>query len=64
MKVKSDLWSGNGDIKLSLAAGYACAADYPDMDIDKLIFEADQAMYDSKAKYYMESGHDRRRNRR
>ena len=64
LKVKSDLWSGNGDIKLSLAAGYACAADYPDMDIDKLIFEADQAMYDSKAKYYMESGHDRRRNRR
>ena len=64
LKVKTDLWSGSGDSKLSLAAGYACAEDHPGLDIDKLIFEADQAMYNAKAQYYMESGHDRRISRR
>ena len=64
LKVKTDLWTGPGDSKLSLAAGYACTEDHPGLDLDKLIFEADQAMYNAKAQYYMESGHDRRISRR
>ena len=62
--MKTDLWTGPGDSKLSLAAGYACTEDHPGLDLDKLIFEADQAMYNAKAQYYMESGHDRRISRR
>ena len=41
-------------------ATVACTEDHPGLDLDKLIFEADQAMYNAKAQYYMESGHDRR----
>ena len=54
------LWSGKTVHKLSLAAGYACAEENEDLSAEKLVVEADKAMYEAKAAYYREAGHDRR----
>ena len=61
LNLKISLWSGENGNELSLAIGHARAGDHPGLGIDKLVFEADQAMYDAKEKYYLEKGHDRRR---
>ena len=54
------LWSGKTVHKLSLAAGFACAEENEDLSAEKLVIEADKAMYEAKAAYYREAGHDRR----
>lgn len=41
-----------------MAAGYALAADYPS---EKLVGQADQAMYAAKGAYYRRAGRDRRK---
>ena len=56
-------WCGKKVQQLHLAAGYALAADHPEMNAEKLIQEADKAMYEAKAAYYSQSGTDRRKNR-
>ena len=54
-------WSGEGAKEMTLAAGCALAADFPGLSAEKLVIEADKAMYAAKSKYYRESGKDRRR---
>lgn len=56
-------WQGKRVKALSLAAGCALAADNPDLLAEKLVREADMAMYASKAVYYQSSGRDRRKRR-
>ena len=54
-------WSENSNLTLSTAYGYARHSEYPDDDPSKLAKVADERMYVAKARYYQESGHDRRR---
>ena len=56
-------WAGNKDKALSLSAGYALASEHSGFTIEKLVKEADQAMYAAKAEYYRNKGHDRRDSR-
>ena len=53
-------WTGVGIKKLSCSAGYALAADHPGISVEKLVIEADQAMYVEKNKFYLETGLTRR----
>ena len=53
-------WRGKTVPELSLAAGCAHAADHPDLSAEKLVGEADKAMYEAKDAYYRETGKDRR----
>ena len=53
-------WHGKQVDKLSLAYGFARAADHPEMNIDELMLTADKAMYRCKAAYYSRAGMDRR----
>ena len=53
-------WHGEKVDRLSLAYGFARAADHPDMNIDELMLAADKAMYRCKAAYYSQAGIDRR----
>ena len=53
-------WTGTEAKHLSVAAGYAPSADYPDLTVEELVKKADQAMYAAKAEYYRKSGRDRR----
>lgn len=63
LKRETARWQGREGMRLSLSAGYALAEDYPDMNAEKLVREADMAMYAAKAAYYRENGFDRRRRR-
>ena len=45
-------WRGEKVGELHLAAGFACASDYPELTGEKLVIEADTAMYKDKAVYY------------
>ena len=47
--------------ELSLAAGYAISDDYRGCSAERLVREADKAMYEAKEEYYRKSGKDRRR---
>ena len=53
-------WSGNKVKELHLAVGYAVASDYDDMSAEKLVAEADLAMYEAKTAYYKSVGKERR----
>ena len=54
-------WSGKSVRTLSVSAGFALAAENPGLSAEKLVGEADKAMYEAKAAYYRQSGIDRRR---
>jgi diguanylate cyclase (GGDEF)-like protein len=54
-------WHGKRVGKLSFSAGCALAADHPGLGAEALAREADKEMYAAKARYYRESGVDRRR---
>ena len=56
-------WNGTLVGSLSLSAGYATADEYPGFTLERLVIEADQAMYAAKADYYRQNSHDRRRRR-
>jgi diguanylate cyclase (GGDEF)-like protein len=60
LKSESAGWTGEGIDSLSLAAGYALAADHPGISAEKLVVEADRAMYTEKNEFYRVSGKDRR----
>lgn len=47
-----DAWSGKRVQSLSLSVGSALAIDYPDATIEKLVRQADMAMYKEKQEYY------------
>lgn len=57
-------WHGEIVSEISLSAGYALATEHPNVTCEELVSIADEAMYDAKAEYYQQSGHDRRRRRR
>lgn len=61
LEVETGKWSGNLVEKMSLAAGYAMAADHPGCSAEGLIRESDLLMYAAKAAYYQKNGHDRRK---
>jgi len=58
---ESRRWSGSVIKQLRLAAGYALASDHAGISAEKLVIEADQAMYAEKDRYYRESSVNRRR---
>jgi len=53
-------WSAANSKDLQLAAGYAMAKDYPDVSAEKLVIEADHAMYSEKNNYYSSHKAERR----
>ena len=61
LKRETARWQGRTVKSLSLAAGYALAGDNPGLSAEKLVKQADMAMYAAKAAYYRENGMDRRR---
>ena len=61
LKRETDRWTGRAVKALSLAAGYALAGENPGLSAEKLVKQADMAMYAAKAAYYRKNGVDRRR---
>ena len=53
-------WHGKIVKELQLAMGYALYVDHPEMTVEKLIQEADMAMYSDKDNYYQKNGIARR----
>ena len=60
---ESRSWTGNAVSNLSFSTGYALASEHRNLTVEKLVREADQAMYAAKAEYYRKNGHDRRASR-
>ena len=58
---EADRWRGKTLRKLSLSAGFALAAENEGLSAEKLVGEADKAMYKAKSDYYRQNGVDRRR---
>ena len=58
------LGAGFLDGIVNQGCGYALAAENPGFTIQQLLREADIAMYASKAEYYSQDGHNRRRYRK
>ncbi len=46
--------------EMHISAGYACRAEYRDLDPEGLLQKADKFMYEDKAAYYRQKGNDRR----
>ncbi|MBR2767515.1 MAG: GGDEF domain-containing protein [Solobacterium sp.] len=53
-------WSEKSGIELTTSCGWVIAADYPDKTVDELAVLADEKMYETKARFYRETGRDRR----
>ena len=51
-------WKGRFVDGISISCGYATNKEYSDLDL--IITTADQRMYESKSRYYLETGKDRR----
>jgi diguanylate cyclase (GGDEF)-like protein len=60
LQAEANQWKGKDIKHLSLSAGYALAKEHQGLPIEKIIKEADQAMYAAKAEYYRKKGSDRR----
>lgn len=58
-----EAWSKSNDMTLTAACGFVRHAEYPEMNVTELARVADERMYTSKARYYQESGRERRRYR-
>ncbi len=61
LAAKTKAWEGSEIKELYLAAGYALAKDHPGISAEKLVIEADLAMYSEKNEFYRDSGLERRR---
>ena len=61
LESEADFWQGVMNKRLSLAAGSAVSDEHPGCTAEKLVGEADKAMYEEKSRYYRISGKDRRR---
>lgn len=57
---KAAEWHGAHTDKMSMAVGYASAADHPGATVDDLEHMADADMYAEKDRHYREAGIDRR----
>ena len=62
LNAETERWKGEKTGNLHIASGYAMASDHKGLSFEKLVHEADLAMYKNKAEYYLASGHDRRNN--
>lgn len=60
LKTEAAGWRGDGIDALSLAAGYARASDHPGLSPEKLVVEADHAMYAEKNEFYSDPAKNRR----
>ena len=60
IRKKASAWQSGLVDGVSISLGYASHAEHPDAGIEELERLADTRMYEDKAKYYRESGHDRR----
>lgn len=60
LKKETEDWHGKAVNELHLAAGFALASDHPGLCAEKLVNEADMAMYAAKTAYYQETGLERR----
>ena len=58
---EAENWHGEWTQTLHLAAGCVTAEERPGLSAEKLVAEADRAMYARKADYYRQAGVDRRR---
>ena len=58
---KASEWRGAHTDNMSMAVGYASAANHPGATVDDLEHVADADMYAEKDRYYQETGIDRRR---
>ena len=61
IKRSTDLWHGAIVNSVSISVGYAALKDHPDAGVRELERIADQQMYEAKARYYEETGKDRRK---
>lgn len=61
LEMETERWSGRLVKKLSLAAGYAMAEDFPECCIEDMIRESDLLMYAAKYDYYKKNGNERRK---
>lgn len=59
-QVKKD-WTGSGGQRVSLSLGVVAGDEIRKLTLHEIIAEADQRMYDNKAAYYQQTGHDRRK---
>ena len=61
LEAETAAWRGTMTERLSLAYGFVCGKDRPEMDIDELMIAADQAMYRHKDAYYASVESERRK---
>lgn len=61
LESEAEFWQGVMNKRLSLAVGFAVSDEHPGCTAEKLVGEADKAMYEEKSRYYRISGKDRRR---
>ena len=61
LQARANQWKGETVRALSLAAGFALAAEHEGLTAEKLVVESDLVMYDAKAAFYRATGRDRRR---
>lgn len=54
-------WHGTLVKQLSIAYGFVCGKDHPEMNIDELMIAADQTMYRNKDAYYASTKSERRK---
>lgn len=52
LKKEIESWRGDLAERLSLAYGFVCGKDHPEMSVDELMIAADHAMYRHKDEYY------------
>ena len=60
IREKVTAWSGSYSESLAVSIGYAAHKDHPGATIEELKKIADKFMYEEKAKYYKETGYERR----
>lgn len=56
-------WTAKNQVSLSMSHGAVFASEFPEAGVQELIKIADERMYDAKAAYYQQTGHDRRQNK-
>ena len=61
LQQEAERWHGNTLKTISLAAGFALAEEHEGLSAEKLVGEADKAMYQAKAVHYRLAGVDRRK---
>lgn len=57
---ESEQWHGSSRQALVLSCGFVMHREYPEMDLSALARVADARMYESKGRYYVQNGIDRR----